>query len=328
MSATRARTLASDLSRYLASRRIRDGEFIVPQSSNRFVGGITGRTGTSWLMRLLGAVLDRRFAMIGEHGTFVLSQFRHAGYEYYQSPRGDRSRERYLRYFHDFVTGPGFDRHEVYALGLRGLSGIVPRRAVRLAFGALRGDLASAASLPECNHAFGRFYSRVLNFHALQTVGTLDWISKEPPYGRHLNDLHALVPDCRVVVLCRDGRDTALSMYRRGWHPDLSQCIDRWRLFTEQTLASLEAVPAENWLLVRYEDLVHDPASCVGRILDFFAIERPGNLLARLSAEGFGEAPRAQNFGRWREAFSATELEYFQRTCRDAMTHLGYDTAT
>lgn len=163
-------------------------------------------------------MLKDKFVIIGEHGSFVLSQFRHAGYEYYQVARGNsETRRAYLRYFYKFVTNEAFDRKKIYGQGLRGFRNLVPRRAIKLAFNALENKLREAQSLQSCNLCFGNFYSRLLNLHSLLQRNTLRWISKEPPYGRHIKDLYDLIPDCRVVVMVRDGRDTALSMAQRGW---------------------------------------------------------------------------------------------------------------
>jgi hypothetical protein len=313
----------ADLPRYLASLRIDPNEFVVPQSSNLFIGGTTGRTGTSWLMRVLRTLLGSGTTVIGEHGAFVLSGLRQAGYEYYQTVGGESSRRRYLRHFRSFVNGPAFKRRRVYGHGLRGLSRIVPRRAIAIAFDALSAELAGARTLPECNVCFGRFYSRLLNFHALLENGTLRWISKEPPYGRHVDDLCAMIPDARVVLTCRDGRDTALSMHRKGWHPTLVQCIDRWRAFTDQTLDAIERVPPESVLLVRYEDLTLDLEAHLRRILGFFGIGAPTDLGSALEGENFAHAPLANNSGKWAAAYRPEELEHFERTCAATMDRLG-----
>jgi len=314
----------ADLPRYFASLRIDARDFIVPASSNLFIGGTTGRTGTSWLMRVLRALLGKSTTVIGEHGAFVLSPLRLAGYEYYQTVGGEASRRRYLRYFRDFVSGPAFERRRVYGHGLRGLSRIVPRRAIAIAWEALGAELAGAHTLPECNACFGRFYSRLLDFHSLLENGTLRWISKEPPYGRHVDDLCAMIPDARVVLTCRDGRDTALSMHRKGWHATLVQCIDRWRTFTDQTLNAIERVPRGNVLLVRYEDLALDLEAQVRRILDCFGIDAPPDLSTALQGEDFAHAPLANNSGKWTAAYRPEELEHFERTCGATMRRLGY----
>jgi hypothetical protein len=312
--------------KHIYSLRIRANDIVVPKNSNLFIGGISGRTGTTWLAGILRLLLKDEFVVMGENGAFVLSQLRNAGYEYYQVTPGSRiNKESYLRYFYRFVTREAYCRRKIYGQGLTGFRRIVPRRAIRLAFELLKEDLREACSLQECNVCFGTFYSRILNFHSLSKKGTLNWVSKEPTYGRHIRDLYQMIPDCRVTVMVRDGRDTALSMARRGWcNGDFIRCVDRWRDFTCMTLDSLEDVPAENYLLVNYEQMVVDFDTTLSSILKFYGLEFSGGLLEQVELKD-KHAPRKNNFGKWKLALTEQESAYFEQTCADVMGRLRYE---
>jgi hypothetical protein len=152
----------------------------------------------------------------------------------------------------------------------------------------------------------------------------LNWISKEPGYGRHVKELYDMIPDCRVVILARDGRDTALSMAKNGWcNGEVRQCIDRWRLFTQMTLDALELVPSENYLLINYEDLILDFNQKIRQILDFYGINLPQSVI---DEESVKNPPIKDNFNKWKKAMSEAEIAYFEETCQAVMRQLGYET--
>lgn len=305
-----------------ARSRGRNWEQVLAGSgSNCFIGGLTGRAGTSWLLRLVGTALEGRAAAIGEHGIFVLSQFRSAAYEFYQVPRGEVTRRAYLRYFRSFMLGQAYDRHRIYGEGGHGLRHWMPRGPIRVALDILENEALDARTLEECRHCFGRFYSRLMTIAAVLRSDVTEWVSKEPPYGRHAADLCSLVPDCRLVVLARDGRDTALSMARLGWHGgDIHQCMDRWREFAGMTMEAIERVPEPNLLVLRYEDMLTDAAPSLQRVLDFFGFSDV-DLSAVVSSL---EAPSRASRPSWVAALDEETKAYFERTCGALSARLGY----
>lgn len=309
------------------SRIIRESDFIIPKNSNRFIGGITGRSGTTWLMQLLADLLFDEYFVIGEHGTFALSQFRNAGYEYYQvTPGNARNRKSYLNFFYEFVMTKAYDRHQIYGEGLNGLRSIVPKIAIQMAFDALERELEHAWTLQECNVSLGNFYCRLLNYHVLQNGGTVNWISKEPPYGRHLKDLYSMCPDGRVVIMVRDGRDVALSIAKRGWcNGDIIHSINRWKDFAQMMLDSLDNVPNNNYLLIRYEDLTLQFKEKVQEILSFYGIDTTSRIADLINSDNYEYAPLANNFGKWKDELSEDARAHFKKTCGVLMERLGYE---
>ena len=153
-------TSIGKLKRFLRSLEIKEEDLVVPKNSNLFIGGVSGRTGTSWLRRVLTVILRNEYVVISEHGSFVLSQFRNAGYQYYQATK--KIKKPYLNYFYKFITNEAFDRRKIYGVGLPGFSKIIPKRAIKLAFNALAKDLEDAQSLQQYNRSFGNFLSLLL----------------------------------------------------------------------------------------------------------------------------------------------------------------------
>ncbi|MEJ3745111.1 sulfotransferase [Actinomycetes bacterium KLBMP 9797] len=112
--------------------------------------------------------------------------------------------------------------------------------------------------------------------------------------------LRAAYPDLRVIHVVRDGRAVANSWLQMGWWdgwrgPDnwlygpLPAALRReweeanrsfpvlaalgWKMLMEAFAQARAAHPAEQWLDVRYEDLVREPSEQAARMLAFLGLE-------------------------------------------------------
>jgi len=94
------------------------------------------------------------------------------------------------------------------------------------------------------------------------TEGRQRWVEKTPRHIRRLPLILDELPEARVIVMVRDGRDVAASL--KGRTGLLLSGIQRW--VHDNTLA-LPFLSRENVTLVRYEDLVEDPPKTLRRIL-------------------------------------------------------------
>lgn len=317
----RWRTVLPAVLRKLEEERRLPANSYICAASPRFVGGMTGRAGTGWLIRNLGQHIPHDYAVMTEVGLFNFAQFRAAPDEYFYLSGGTAAgRETYLRYLEDFLLTRAYDSKQVLAGGARGLRDLVPPRAIREGVAALADRLVHVDDVEACYRAFGDFYCWLFNFHALVSAGAPQWISKEPAYGRFAGDLLRMLPEARLLILVRDGRDVALSMVARGWHPEVRTAVDRWRKFSEETLAVLRTAPTETHLLVRYEDLVLDYERTIRAVLSFYELPAPATLVHDGKI-----GPLAGSIGRWQTQMSAADKAYFAETCGPLAATLGYD---
>ncbi|MGW0215510.1 sulfotransferase family protein [Micromonospora chokoriensis] len=159
--------------------------------------------------------------------------------------------------------------------------------------------------------------------------------------------LHAAYPDLRVVNVVRDGRAVANSWLQMGWWdgwrgpdnwifgPLPSDLREEWfesgRSF--QVLAALgwkmlmEAFaqarlrhPAEQWLDVRYEDLVEQPREQVGRMLDFLGLHWSPAFEKGFSRYDF-PAGRAAAY---RDELGPAQLAAIERSLEKPLAEWGY----
>jgi hypothetical protein len=158
----------------------------------------------------------------------------------------------------------------------------------------------------------------------------------------------------RTIYLCRDGRDVMVSYfhYRKGHGQDYQTFSEflrsgtswpcPWDVHVRRALESAERRP-DNFLIVRYEDLLNDAVSQLARMASFINIsagdQRLKNIVDRCEFERLqrkeSERDRDEDdpeFSRfrsgeskqWTEVFSDSDLRWFYDRADDVLTELGY----
>jgi protein O-GlcNAc transferase len=90
---------------------------------------------------------------------------------------------------------------------------------------------------------------------------------KTPRHIRRIGLITETIPDARFVIMVRDPRDTIASLKRRGLA--FETALNRWLLDTK---FSIEWGQRPNACLVRYEDLVKDPAQELARAVALLSL--------------------------------------------------------
>ena len=165
--------------------------------------------------------------------------------------------------------------------------------------------------------------------------------------------LAELLPDARLILIVRDPKDTIGSLIevgkksaeqgKRNNFPSVTdKLISFYRSFYEPSLSCRESSFRARLHLVRYEDLVRDPASEIARLEDFtglslrgfnpdgewsrqqvdFAKDRGNNnpWITELN----GGAVSESRLGRYREVMSEAEAAGIERACAHIMDAFGY----
>ena len=93
------------------------------------------------------------------------------------------------------------------------------------------------------------------------------------PTGDGIEAAATLFPNARVVVLARDGPATVESGHRSfGWRYEMA--MRAWRDSVRRIFSILANGDGERYYLVRFEDVVTDPACEIAKILDFTGLDR------------------------------------------------------
>lgn len=156
----------------------------------------------------------------------------------------------------------------------------------------------------------------------------LIWGDKSPSYVRHLPLIKSLYPQARVIHILRDVRDYALSI-QKAWRKNPLRAAQRW--VDGIGAARRDAASfAEDYLEVRYEDLLDAPEAVLRRCCAF--VERPYDpAMMRLSKseEKRGDAKGAldlkrDNQQKWREQMSPALRAQIEAISADVLRSAGY----
>lgn len=152
------------------------------------------------------------------------------------------------------------------------------------------------------------------------------WVEQTPQYSLWLPELSRMFPSARFVFLVRDPRDVVHSLRNFVNPMDHGEACRTWRMFTEAGLAFRRSAAGRRLLLVRYDDLVADPAAGCAEILEFCELEPdpgPAEFIGgpRINSSFGGSGARTPGWHSWTDA----ELDAFQALVGDLVVTLGFE---
>lgn len=172
-------------------------------------------------------------------------------------------------------------------------------------------------------------------------AGKARWGNQVPRDLFELDTLFGMFPDARVIACIRDPRDFLVS-YRDKWtvtpedsarlrrlyHPILTSYL--WKASARAILHG-KARFGGALQVVRYEDLVSEPASHLRRLCAFIGEEFDPRLLdTKFSNSSTGKrlsGISSSSAGRWRVDLAVEDAYFAQRICGAVMEEFGYQPA-
>ena len=160
--------------------------------------------------------------------------------------------------------------------------------------------------------------------------------------------IRAAFPETRFVHVIRDGRAVANSWLQMGWwrgyqgpeawhlgplSPEAAAAWEEsgrsfavlaglgWKLLIEAFEQARAEVPSDQWMEVRYEDVVAEPSRHLREIADFIGLARSDDFERDLDAYPF-EPGRVQGF---RRDLDASSLALLERTIGSTLQAYGYE---
>ncbi|MCW2786364.1 MAG: hypothetical protein JWP74_2881 [Marmoricola sp.] len=191
--------------------------------------------------------------------------------------------------------------------------------------------IAHTRARPET--ALAEHYRDLFSWLAAQ-AGKSHWVERSGSSIDYVGDLHTMYPDARIVHIHRDGPEAALSIaahpffrlalaflydgfpedvlastgedgkelveYAVNTPPPVAVAGTYWCDQVLHGYAALPAINADQWLDVRFEDLVAEPAEQVARVADFLQLpvdhgfaDRAASLVGELPRSRFPDLPAA-----------------------------------
>lgn len=173
-----------------------------------------------------------------------------------------------------------------------------------------------------------------------QRDGKSRWGDKTPYYLHCIDEILAVWPDAKFIVLIRDGRDVALSIRPLPFGANNSWAAARdWARGIRDGVEASEKHP-NNVRFVYYEKLVADPESQVRELCEFLSLnfvsemlnveKTASDKLVSSQADWFTNlwAGINQNsVGKWRSKMSPRERKTFVAIAGGELAATGYDTS-
>jgi hypothetical protein len=168
--------------------------------------------------------------------------------------------------------------------------------------------------------------------------GKQRWADKTPLYLRYVDELVAVWPEARFLVLVRDGRDVALSIMRVPFGANNAWAAARAWAHGVRLGLDAERRHAGRVLTVRYEDLVENPEQRVPGICEFLGLEYAPEMLAiertdasKISKDQSGwftnvwAGINTSAVGRWRRELPLRDQRVFAAVAGAELAALGYE---
>jgi hypothetical protein len=166
--------------------------------------------------------------------------------------------------------------------------------------------------------------------------GKSRWGEKTPQHTLHWREILDGFPDLKVLHLVRDGRDVALSFYEAPFGPKhIFQAASRWTRALAAAEAAREALPADAFLVIRYEDLVERTEEELRRICAFLGEPFDEEMLAfhrkavsyptdKRNSTWLQRPVRIDEREKWRTRLTAREQRIFEALAGDELERYGY----
>lgn len=159
---------------------------------------------------------------------------------------------------------------------------------------------------------------------------------KTPGHLLWWRPLSRTLPGLKLVCVLRDPRGVVASNIKVGWSRHPVMTAQRWNDDLRRAETAAETLGRARCLLVRYEDVLHDPAAAKQALARFLGSDRLGAMdressvpllfpaweTWKATALGPMEPVRADA---WRNELRAFQRRGVGAICREGMERLGYD---
>ena len=181
------------------------------------------------------------------------------------------------------------------------------------------------------------------------------WGDKTPNYVKRMTQIEKFIPEARFIHMIRDGRDAALSRFKRLLKdpPPMDTVAERWVRKIEGARADAEKL--NHYIEVSYEDLVRDTEPQLRRIAEFLELpwdegmlryyERAESRMAEMHRDLPGDEgkplrpadhrkeahlltskpPDPSRLARWKEEMDPDDNAAFEAVAGELLTELGYE---
>ncbi|TPG16494.1 sulfotransferase [Sphingomonas koreensis] len=165
------------------------------------------------------------------------------------------------------------------------------------------------------------------------------WGEKTPTHTRLWCDVLAGFPNAKIICIVRDGRDAALSWKQATFGPKhYLPLAERWADYAIHQHACRAALPADQFLQIRYEELVSDTEAVTRTLCRFLGADFFPAMLSfhersvhyptdSRNMNNLTQPVLSANTDKWRAGMSSRDLRIFEAIAGQALSSFGYKRA-
>jgi hypothetical protein len=195
----------------------------------------------------------------------------------------------------------------------------------------------NAAKIPVEERSLARIIDEVFKTYATQKLpGAKLWGDQSPIHTFHLPYIHKIFPNGKFLHLLRDGRDVISSMVKRHGDGYLDEAIYRWKTSIRRTNLFKKKIHPEQYLEVRYEDLVQYPEKTLTLVSGFLGVvykpemldywKKPSTIENKYYDfhANLGKPVFASSIGKWKERLSEEQQSFILKKITPELQDLGF----
>lgn len=192
-----------------------------------------------------------------------------------------------------------------------------------------------AWKLPEKERSLARIIDLVFLHYAQQHAPhAVMWGDQTPRNIQRYQWLLKVFPKAKYLHVVRDGRDVIASFVQMG--SSLESKIEQWQYSVENAAAMKRMLPPDQFLEVRYEDLVSDTTQVLQQVSAFAGIQYSDTMLDYWKMpttlehkykdyhRNLAKPVTNASVGRWKERLTADQQRIIQRELSDLLEANGY----
>lgn len=162
------------------------------------------------------------------------------------------------------------------------------------------------------------------------------WGLKDPQLTEYIDVLRGFLPESKFIIIVRDGRGVTNSYMENKWGLGTNAYYGalRWKREVEQQLAFMAESP-ENFLFIRYEDLIDNLEEQVEKVCTFLGQKISDKMLNyEQQASDYGKQrenintfkkPDKKLAEKWRSRLSRFEINVVEHVAGELLEQLGYE---
>ena len=161
------------------------------------------------------------------------------------------------------------------------------------------------------------------------------WGDKTPMNTLYLDWLGPVFPQSKFIHIIRDGRDVASSYLKMERYGTILEAANRW-INSIELAQSFGSKIKEDYMEIRYEDLVTNTESEIQRVCDFLNIKYDSAMLDHTKQVGkLGDTDKShhsnlskpissESIGKWKSNLSESDQESITKLLHKHLERLGY----